>query len=348
MGALTPTLLVGLEDRMSLIIEREYARMTQNLWWQNVAKVRPSTGRKEFITWLLSTAMIRDLGESAGNLSYDDLVAVYTEIENKFSGTGLEITKAQLEDTDGGGLDLAAQWSADVGAYMAYWPQKQVAHALKNGHTASLYTGYDGKALFATDHPVNPKNVALGTFQNIFTASGSGSYPGACPIDETNATTVETALANLGKIMGYIASIKMPNGEDPKFLRPKYLIVPPRLMPRAVQLTNAKFIAQAAGSGGGSADVERLINSLGIAQPIVADELAGFESDTTFFVVCEQAAASQLGPIVYLEREAFHMDTYGPQTQAELGRRQSFEWQVHGRNAVAAGHPYLIFKCKGT
>lgn len=346
MGALTPQVLIGLEDRMSIEIEKEYARFTQNLWWQDVARVRPSTGKKEIITWLLSTAQIRDLGRSGGNLSFDDLVATYTEIENKFAGTGLRLTKAQLEDTDGGGMDLAAQWSADVGAYMAYWPQKQVADALMNGHTASLYTGYDGKALFATDHPFNPLNTAAGTFRNIFTSTSSGSYPGACPIDDS--VSADVALQNLSKIYGYIATIKMPNGSDPRFLRPSKIICSPRLFPRAVQLTSAKFIAQAVGSAGGSGDVEALIKSMGYATPIQADELAGFESDTTFFVVCEQAASSKLGAVIYQEREAFHMDAYGPMNQAELGRKQEFEWHVHGRNAVAAGHPFLIFKCKGS
>lgn len=344
MGALTPTILLGLEDRMNIEVEREYARMTQNLWWQDVARVRPSTGKKEVITWLLSTAQIRDTGKSAGNLSYDDLVAAYTEVENRFSGAALKLSKAQLEDTDGGGMDLAAQWSADVGAYMAYWPQKQVSHALKNGHTASLYTAYDGKALFATDHLVNPLNAAAGTFANIFTSSSSGSYPGACPIDDS--VTLDVALVNLAKMLGYIATIKMPNGEDPRFLRPKFIIGSPRLFPRLVQLTSAKFLSMASTGGAGSADVEGLIRALGYATPIQADELAGFESDTSFFIVAGQAAASKLGGIIYQEREAFHLDSYGPQTQVELGRKQEFEWQVHGRNAVAAGHPYLIYKGK--
>lgn len=344
MGALTPQILLGLEDRMSIEIEREYARMTQNLWWQDVARVRPSTGRKEVITWLLSTAMIRDLGKSAGNLAFDDLVSTYTEVENRFAGTGLELSKAQLEDTDGGGMDLAAQWSADVGAYMAYWPQKQVAHALKNGHTASLYTAYDGKALFATDHLVNPMDAARGTFANLFTSSSSGSYPGACPIDDS--VTLDVALVNLAKMLGYIATIKMPNGEDPRFLRPKFIVCSPRLFPRVVQLTSAKFLSMASTGGAGSADVEGLIRALGYAQPVQADELAGFESDTSFFIVTEQAASSKLGGIIYQERETFGVQMYGPQTQVELGRRQSFEWQVHGRNAVAAGHPFLIFKGK--
>jgi phage major head subunit gpT-like protein len=345
MPAVTPRFTLKLEDRMQVIIEREYARLTADLWWQSVARVRPSTGRKELITWLLSTAQIKDMGQG-GNMAFDDLVATYTTIENKHAGGGLRLKKDRFEDTDGGGMDIAAQWSSDMGNYMAYWPQKQVTHLLKNGHTASLYTGYDGKALFATDHPYNQFRVGLGTFQNIFTGAASGAYPGACPIDES--VTADVALTNLSKILAYIATIKMPNGEDPRFLRPEALIVPPRLLARAVQLTSAKFLAGAASSGGGGMDVEALIKALGYATPKVADELAGFESDTTFFVVCKQVAQSQLGAAVYQEREPFYINFYGAMTESQLNRMDELEWQCKGRNAVSAGHPFLIFKCKGS
>lgn len=348
MPALTPSFLVDLETRMQVITEREYARLTSNLWWQHITKVRPSTGRKDIITWLLSTAMIKDQGKG-GNIQFNDLVSIHTQIENKFSGAGLKLERAQLEDTDGGGMDLAGQWSADIGAYMAYWPQKQVVHLLKNGHlleAAGGYTGYDTKAFFAADHPVNPFDDGAGTYRNIFTGAASGSFPGACPIDDS--VDLETALINLGKIFSYISTIKMPNGEDPRFLRPKTLIVPPRMYPRAVQLTSAKFLAQAASAGAGSADVEALIKSLGFATPIMADELAGFESDTTFYIGCEQMAASQLGAVVYVDREPFRINYYGVQDQAELNRKNEMEWHCRGRNVVAPGHPYLLFKGKGT
>lgn len=351
MPALTPQFLIDLESRMQIITEREYARFGQNLWWQNVARLRPSTGRREIVTWLLSTAMIKDQGKG-GNIRFDDLVSTYTEFENKFSGAGLKLTRANLEDTDGGGVDLAAQWSSDIGAYMGYWPQKQVVHALKNGHTAALYTGYDGKAFFATDHPVNPFNTAAGTFQNIFTggavaASGNTpAYPGTCPIDDSQ--DLDDALVNLGKIFSYVASIRMPNGEDPRYLRPRLILAPPRMYPRVVQLTSAKFLAQVAGAGAGSADVEAVIKALGFATPVMVDELAGFESDTTFFVACEQIASSQLGALIYSEREPYRINYYGTQDQVALNRMQELEWHCIGRNTIAPGHPYLLFKCKGS
>jgi hypothetical protein len=324
---------------MQGITEREYERLRSNLWWQKVARLRPSTGRKEIIMWLLSTAQIRDQG-AGGNIHFDDLVSQTTELENKYSGAGLKLRRAQLEDTDGNGFELASQWSSDIGAYMAYWPQKQAVDLLKNGHTASLYTAYTTKAFFATDHPLNPYNLGAGTYKNLLTGGD------ALPLDDSQ--DLDDALVNLGKLCAYIATIKMPNGVDPRFLRPEAIICPPRMFPRLVQLTSAKFLAQVAGSGAGSADVEAVIKALGFATPIQADELAGFESDTTYYVVCKQVAQSQLGALIYSEREPYRINYYGTVDQAVLNRSQELEWHCLGRNVIAPGHPYLLIKCKGS
>lgn len=346
MPALTPTFLMNVESRMMTITENEYGRLNEpgNLWWPMLTKTRTSTGRRDVVQWLLSTATIRDQGKG-GNITLDDLVSTYLEIENNFNGNGLELTRAQLEDSDGGGMDLAAQWSQDTGAQMAYWPQKQATYLLKNGHTSSLVTGYDKKAYFAIDHPFNPYALNYGVYANLLTGAASGAYPGACPIDTSQ--TVDVALQNLTKIFAYIATWKMPNGEDPRFLRPAGILCSPTLFPRAVQLTNAAFIAQVAGSGAASADVKALIAALGYSTPVMADELAGFESDTTFFIVCKQIASSQLGGLIYTEREPFRINYYGTVDSVELSRKQKLEWHNHGRNKMSPGHPYLIIKCKG-
>lgn len=339
MPALTPQLVMDVESRMQIITEREYERLNGNLWWDKVAKMRPSTGRREVVQWLLSTAQIVDQ-QKGGQIRFDDIVSQYTEFENKFSGAGLKLSRAQLEDSDGGGLELSSQWSADIGAYMSYWPQKQTAFFLKNAHTASLFTGYDQKAFFATDHPYNPYNDAAGTYANLLTGSN------AFRIDDT--VTLDVALVNLGKLFAYIASLKMPNGEDPRMLRGKWIFCSPRMFPRVVQLTSAKFLAQVAGSGAGSADVEAVIKALGFATPIQCDELAGFESDTTYFVGCETLSTSQLGGIVYSQREPYRINYYGTVDQAILSRAQELEWHCHGRNVIAPGHPFLVMKCLPT
>ncbi len=343
MPALTPTYLMDFESRMSRLTEQEYQRFNKNLWWQKIAKVRSTGARRDVLTWLLSTATIKDQGKG-GNIHFEDLVATYTEVETSFSGDGLKLRRAQLEDTDGDGLNLGAEWSQQIGAYMAYWPQKRVTHFLKNGHTASEYTGYDQLAYFAASHPVNPFNTGLGTYNNLLTGAASGAFPGAVPIDES--VSADTALTNLAKIMAYVATIKMPNGEDPRFLRPAMILCSPRLFPRAVQITNAKFLGQVISSSVATNDVEALIKALGYATPIMVDELAGFESDTTYFIACENVMSSQLGAVMYTQREPYKINYYGTMDQAQLDRAQELEWHCIGRNKVSAGHPYLLFKCK--
>lgn len=353
----TPTFLFDLESRMTRIIESEYQRLTQNLYWSKIAKLRPSTGKKERISWLLSTAGIEDLG-SGGHIGYDDLIVQDTEFENKVAGKGLKLRKDQLEDiwngVEGGeGITMASEWATQMGSLMAYWPQKQVTAAIRAGEST---TCYDGQNYFSASHPVNPYNTALGTFANIFTGAASGRYPGACPVD--SSVSVDVALNNLAKIFGYIMGQTMPNGTEPRMLVPRLLVGGPSIHPRLVQLANAKMIAQAAGTyGGGGADVSAVIANWGLDMPIMAPELryqTGWtHGDTSFLVVCEQLQASQLGGLVYQEREPFKMTTYtgeggGTGVDAILARARELEWLVQGRNVVGYGHPYLVYLCKGT
>lgn len=343
MPFLTPQFVFDLESRMRMIQENEYLRLTSNLWWSKCTKVLPILTRREIVTWCLNTAQIEDQGDG-GNIEYDNMMIQETEFTPKTAGKGLKIRRQQFEDLDGNGVQLATEWSQQIGAQHAYWPQKTAVNLLKTGHLATSL-GYDGKPFFATDHPVNPKKPAVGTYSNLL--SGAGTYA----IDESIAADV--ALKNLGKVFAHIASIKMPNGVDPRFLRPAGILCSPALFPRAVQLTNARFLAQAASSGGGGADVEAIIRALGYGQPILADELAGFESDTTYFVICEQLSSSNLGGLVYIDREPFSTRFYtgrggGNGVDAILDRADELEWHTSGRNAGGFGHPFTIIKVKAT
>jgi phage major head subunit gpT-like protein len=347
MPAVTPSYLATFETRMEAIRNDEYARFSAQdfLWWDMVTTRRQSQSKTDIVSFLLNSAMIRDTG-NGGNISFDDMAATYKEIETLHRGAGFKITKSQMEDIYNGipggeALDFAGQWSTDIGAYMAYWPQKQVAEYIKNAHDAAYATSYDGKAFFATDHPNHPKDLSRGTYSNLL--SGAGTYAIHSSVDD------DDAMVNLTKVFAHIAAMKMPNGVDPRGLRPAGILCGPTLAPRVAQLLDAKFIAKTAGSGAGSADGHAaLVSRLGIAPPVQADELAGFESDTTYFVICRQAASSSLGAIIYAEREPFYVNNYGPMTDAQLSRSDEFEWHCKGRNAVSGGHPYLLVKVKAT
>lgn len=353
MPALTPTFLFDFESEMQRITEFEYARMvaSDNLWWEEVTKVRPTGKKREIIAWLLSTAQIYDAGEDGGNMRFDDMAAISQEYDVSNAAAGLRLTRNKIEDNDGNGFDFAAEWSANMGAFAAYWPQSKLAALILNGGTGLCY---DGLSFFNAAHPVNPFVPGSPTFANIFTGSPAGTYPGALPIDES--VTVDTALKNLQLAIAYIASIKMPNGKTPRFLKPRRLLVPPRLVARAQQLTNARYIAQAAGTtGGGGADIEAIINNWGFLQPIEVQEFGGVSSaqDTTWYLACEQVTSTQLGAFVYVDREPFRITYYtgqggGTGVDAILDRARELEWHTQGRNVMGYGHPYAFFQASPT
>lgn len=345
----TPEFLFDLESRMQVITEREYSRFSRNLWWSRLMKTKESKSRREMLAWLLSTAQIYDQGEDGGDVRFDDLLTKTTEFENRFAGSGLKLKRSELEDLDGSGLDLATAWASDIADQMAYWPQKKLVELIKNGH-ASPFNAYDGHPFFYASHPVNPYKSSAGTFANIFTGAASGSYPGACPI---SGVTLDVARTNLAKVTTYIRGIKMPNGVDHRFLRPRILMGGPALQETIIQLTSSKFIAQAAATGGGSGDVEAVVRAANWADPIIADELdADFESGTTYFVGCE-VADSSLGAFCYIDREPFKINYYtgeggGTGVDRDLARMNELEWLAQGRNVAGFGHPFLFFKCKAT
>ncbi len=353
MGIVDLAFVTDLESRMQIIQEREYARMaaSENQWWAPFMKVRPSQSKKELLFWILSTATI-ELQGKGGNVRYDDMSIMETDFTALDAGKGLEIRRQQFEDLDGNGVQVASEWTEQISAYAAYWPQKMLANLILKGEGTTVATAYDALPFFSASHLLNPMKASTGTFANLFTGAPSAGYPGALPIDE--GVSADTALANLGKAFAYIRSIKMPSGKDPRFLVPKFLVGPPAMQSRMVQLTDAKFLAMSSsGGGGGTGDVSGIIKKWGFSEPVVAPEFASAitgnaADDTSYYIGCEQMTSSQLGAFVYVNREPFAIQYYTGQDGANvlLARAQKLEWLTHGRNLAGLGHPYAFFKGK--
>lgn len=346
MRALTSSFLFDVESRWENILVDDYAALAaaENMWWNNVTKVIPSGSRSHWYTWVLQTAMLEGLGRLGGNLDFPDMVMLEQQFTPEFVGSGLRLLRSQFEDSDGNGIELGTSWMRQIAAQKAYWPQKQVANLLKNGHLNTGLVAYDGLAYFHATHPLNPKNASAGTYGNLIPS---------VPIDASVAADV--ALANLAKVFAHIGAIKMPNGNDPRFLQPVGIFAGPTLFPRVAQLTQAKFIASVAGASGdvgGTSDVEAMVSALGYGRPVKVPELAGFETDTTYFVVASAPGVpdDQLAGFVHVEREPVNVRFYtgqggGDGVDAILGRSNQLEWQASGRTITAYGHPYRIFKC---
>ena len=354
---ITPTFVADLKTRVQDIANEDYQRLKQDIWWNKIATTLNSTTKKERLTWLLSTGLLEEVAHDGGEVAYDTLMRATTEFENKFVRKGLKVKFEEFDDLDGGaimlsggrvagraGFDSISKWTRDIAAHAAYWPQQKLAEAIIANPTA-----YDAKAFFATDHPVNPLDASFGTFANDFTGASSGSYPGALPID--TSVTAEVALQNLAKAIAYVRGfVKMPNGVLLRKLRVTGIMVPPELAARATQLTSAKFIAQSAASGALSGDIEGIVSYLNLGVPIIADELGAAMggSATTYYLIVQELSSPQMGAFIYSNREPITITYVGPETDAELARARELQWIAQGRNTVAPGHPFQLFRCRAT
>jgi phage major head subunit gpT-like protein len=336
---------------MRAISDPAYTRLASNTWWQRVAKETQLTAKKETLAWLLDTAQIEYVNRLGGEVQFDDMVSQLHSIEYKAATAGLKLNRYQMLDVKNGipggeAMDLANHWSRGIAAYMAYFPQKQIAALINDGdQSTSIPFVYDGQLFFDTDHPVNPFDTSLGTYANVFTGAPSGSYPGALPIDAS--VTLDVALENVGKAIAYIQSIKMPNGADPRMLRARAIMGPPALTTRIQQLTNAKFIAQAAATGGGGGDVEAVVRNWGLVEPIEATELgAGFTngSDTSWYLAVEQITSDELGGLIWGNREPFQVTYHDTMNDADLDRANELQWICRGANVATYGHPFMLHK----
>lgn len=388
MPELTPQFQMQYERRMRAITENEYIRRLAagNMWWQKIARVMNLEGKTERLTWLMNTAQIEPIGPTfSGQLTFEGLATQSTELATYKHGKGIKVERDQIEDLDGTGLNILADWSMQVGSDMAYYPQLLMTQILLNGaNTDGSANAYDGVPYFADNtantiggvsvngHPYNPYRPSLGGYQNWCHGAASGAYPGGLPIDD--GVTVDVALTNLGKAIAFISTNRMPNGVSPRFLTPKFIIAPPRMAPRLRQLLDAKFIAQAAATGGGSGDVMALISGWALGEPVIGQELgasfafpyqipfvnattgavsmkSGTTSslDTTYYIVCQENSTSQLGGLLYCQRKPFKVTYYtgdagGTGHSAELDRADEFEYHVKGRVSGQYGHPYCIYR----
>lgn len=383
MFPLTPTFLMAHEREMRAITEDEYHRRLAdgNIWYDKVFRTITTKRAAERTTWFLDNVTLDPIGPSGvGELSFEDLITQTVEYPVMRHGKGLRVHRDQIEDLDGTGLEATAKWSALMGNEMAYYPQRLGAQLILNGAaTNGSANAYDGIPFFAdtsNPHPLNPGRASVGNYANWLHGSSSGSYPGALPIDDS--VTVDVALKNMGKAIAYVAGLKMPNGLDPRFLKPAYILLPPAMAPRVRELTSAKYIAQAAATGGGSADVQALITGWGLGTPMVVNEFAASTtypkskvqlarsnsdgsltavnppsdltgSDTTWYLVCQEMSSTTLGGLLRIIRKPFKITYYtgdsgGTGMTETLDRANELEWHCQGRESVVYAHPYTIFR----
>lgn len=340
--AVTPQWVGTFEKNVQTLFLDSWNRVLANLVWDRFMMERPSTTLVELYTWLLETAQIHPYGVGGGQMAFDSISAVYREITNEDSGSALELTKNEIEDNmldpknhpglqqAGPALDYAGQWAKQMGGASAYYPQQRMFELIADGEVGSISKAYDGQPYFGT-HVVNPYDSAAGSFKNLLTGAASGTYPGACPIDDSVSLAV--AIRNLAKAIAYIRTLTSPNGKK-RMLRVKYASAGPDLQLRLAEILKAKFY-------GADGSTENMVSFYGI-EPVICDELA---APGEWYLDCE-LINGEGGAIIWQNRSPYVMNSYTPLNTWELQRLKKFTWSFDGRNAVAWGHPWLKFKMK--
>ena len=157
-------------------------------------------------------APVKDEGSS---ISYDNAQEAYTaRYTHETIALGFSITEEAVEDNlyD----SLSSRYTKALARAMAYTKQTKAAAVLNNGFNAS-FAGGDGKALFATDHPL--------------VSGGTNSNEPATPAD-LNETSLEASV------------IQIAAWTDERGLliaaKPSKLIIPPSLMFVATRLLDTE------------------------------------------------------------------------------------------------------------
>ena len=157
-------------------------------------------------------APVKDEGSS---ISYDNAQEAYTaRYTHETIALGFSITEDAVEDNlyD----SLSSRYTKALARAMAYTKQTKAAAVLNNGFNAS-FAGGDGKALFATDHPL--------------VSGGTNSNEPATPAD-LNETSLEASV------------IQIAAWTDERGLliaaKPSKLIIPPSLMFVATRLLDTE------------------------------------------------------------------------------------------------------------
>jgi len=371
----------------------EYARIAAKLVYQRFTKVLPSTTLEEHYISQLENQVIRDFGQDGGGVDFSELVFTENVFFNHFHKWGTRISEAKFTDMAQSGI-LGADGIKAMGesvrqatAKAAYLPQQLTTGVLRAGTGTKLSTSngnsyslkcYDGLSLFNVAHPVNFKKTKLGTYTNLFSGAPSGTNPGFLPLGgpfaknsstgewEYNASadvSIEDGWNNLWVAIAYLSTMKMPDGETPRYLTPTTITCSKQLLKNIDRILDAKNIAVHAGSGsagGGSMDIEGSIKRLGFKEPTVLDELSAPKDEALngtakierydWFLNCEDDNnASEIGSINIGLRmpwnvKIFSDGTGGGEAQRELAIEDAVEAIGKMRLFVGVGEPQYLYK----
>lgn len=293
--------LDALRTTLSTIFNQAYG--STQPWTPKVMTELPSTTKTNTYGWIAQQIALREWvgARVAQNLSEHSAVIT----NRSFEGT-IEVDRDDIED------DNLGIYTNMLVPQLAEATRKHPGILLRDLLTANP-TMWDGKTLFAGDHP-------------CFDDAGS-TY------DNDDAVALSaTAFSDLwAKMVAY-------KGEDgqPLGVMPNLLIVPPQLKKVAFETMNAVIIANSAGTAGVSNVLQ------GWADVLVVPELAG--AATTWYLADVSRA---IKPFAYQNRRAPQFVSRMDPSDPKVFDSKKFSFGVDYRGEVFATLPFLIARSVG-
>jgi phage major head subunit gpT-like protein len=305
---ITQATLDALRVTLSTVFEKAYAATEP--WSTKLSTEVPSTTASNRYGWIAQSIVLREwLGpRQAVNLSEH----AHTITNRKFEGT-VEVDRDQIED------DNLGMYAGLIVPQLAQATKKHPDQLLKTLIQANA-VGYDGKALFANDHPTYN---GAGTYDNLFASSALSA-------------------ANFNTNWSLMASYTGEDGQ-PLTVMPNLLIVPPQLRRTALEIVTGNSIAQAilnaaASDNVGGVAIDNVMK--GWAEVLVIPELAN--EATTWYLA---DTTKPIKPFITQKRRAPEFVSRDNIQDPKVFDQEKFTYGVSYRGEVGPTLPFLIAKC---
>lgn len=213
------------QSNLDLIFRQADLRFGQVLantptWADKVATTIPSNTRQVTYGWMARIPIMR---KWVGSRSLNAITTHARTVTNEPFENTTVLERDDVEDDQFGIFNMNISFLA---AQAKKWPDQRVAQFLRD---ASTVLGYDAKAVYATDHPVNGGDVAGGPGSGL-TAQSNLFLNKALTYD--NYVTVRTSM------MSYLGEDGQPLG-----IVPDTLVVPPQREGDAKLILEASFLS---------------------------------------------------------------------------------------------------------
>jgi len=283
--------------------------------WDKIAMLVPSTSSATLQGWMQSLPSLRKW--TGSRIVQAPVLNSYRITNDPYEET-LAIDKFAFADDEHMLYGPAAQF---LGAQAAKWPDYML-YAMLAVASGDGPTAFDGKAMFATDHPCDASNIlGAGTYANKFT---------------TKALNADNFQSVRQSMMGF----KGPNGQAMGII-PDLLVVPPELEMEARMIMNGSFIAP--GSLYGVAQVGSSSNILqGMCDILVIPELSAV-SATSWYLL---STKGPIKPFIFQQRQAPQFVYKNSPTDDDAFYKHQFVYGVEARGAVGVSLPFLA--CRAT